>query len=51
MLQLRKPFYRLDLASAFRKSEVVLAKNVAPSFEKEPDRLSKPAAINTVVFF
>ena len=28
-----------------------LAKTVAPSFKKRPERLSKPAALDTLVFF
>ena len=50
MLQLGNPFYALGLVLVFKKSEV-LAKNFAPSFKKQPDRLSKPAAITTLVFF
>ena len=34
-----------------RKSVIGLAKTFAPAFEKLPDRLSKPAALNTLVFF
>ena len=32
------------------KSVKGLAKNAAPSFKKRPDRLSKPAALGTLVF-
>ena len=28
-----------------------LAKTFAPSFKKQPDRLSKPATLDTLVFF
>ena len=28
-----------------------LAKTLAPSFKKRPDRLSKPAVLDTLVFF
>ena len=51
MLHLRNPFYTMVLPLVFKKSEVVLAKNFAPSFKEQPDRFSKPATINTSVFF
>ena len=63
MLQLRNPFYIFVLALLFYRSqenfpEVIdrihklgLAKNSAPSFKTRPDRLSKLAALDTLVFF
>ena len=33
------------------KSVIGLAKTFAPSFKKRPDRLSKPAALDTLVIF
>ena len=33
------------------KSVIGLAKTFAPSFKKRPDRLSKPPALDTLVFF
>ena len=43
MFQLRNPFY-IILPLVFKQSEVVLAKNIAPSFKKQSDRFSKPVA-------
>ena len=43
MFQLRNPFY-IILPLVFKQSEVVLAKNIAPSFKKQSDRFSKLAA-------
>ena len=34
----------------FHKSVIRLAKTFATSFKKRPDRLSKPAALDTLVF-
>ena len=50
----KEPFLYIDFSfdiSQDSKSEIVLAKTFAPSFKKQSDRLSKPAAINTLVFF
>ena len=33
------------------KSVIHLANTFAPSFKRRPDRLSKPAALDTLVFF
>ena len=33
------------------KSVIGLAKTFAPSFKKRPDRLSKPAALDTLAIF
>ena len=51
MLQLKKSFHTLVLPLVFKRLEVVLAKNCAPSFKKQLDRFYKPTAINTIVFF
>ena len=63
MLQLRNPFYIFVLALLFYRRqenfpEVIdrfhksgLAENSAPSFKTRPDRLPKPAALDTLVFF
>ena len=64
MLQLRNRFYILVLALLFDKSQIDfpevierlhksvirLPNTFAPSFKKRPDRFSKPAALDTLVF-
>ena len=41
----KEPFLYIGFTFGIQKSEVVFAKNFAPSFKKQPDRFSKPAAI------
>ena len=40
-----------ELIERSHKSVIGLAKTSAPSFKKQPDRLSEPAALDTLVFF
>ena len=40
-----------DVIERLYKSVIALAKTSAPSFKKWPDKLSKPAALDTLVFF
>ena len=39
------------MIESLHKSVIGLAKASAPSFKERPDRLSKPAALDTLVFF
>ena len=64
MLQLKNHFYVLVLALLFYRSEEIflevieklhksvigLVKTSVPSFKKQPDRLSRPAALDALVF-
>ena len=40
-----------EVIQRLHKQVINLAKTFAPSFEKQPDRLSKPPALDTLVFF
>ena len=40
-----------EVIDRLQKSVIGLAKAFAPSFKEQPDRLSKPAALDTLVFF
>ena len=40
-----------EVIERLNKSVIGLAKTFAPSFKKRPDRLSKPAALDTLVIF
>ena len=66
MLQLRNPFYIYigfsfailqdsqnfpELIERLHKSVIGLAKTSATSFKKQPNRLSKPGALDALVFF
>ena len=62
MLQLRYPFYIIlailqesgnfpEVIQRLHKSVTGLAKIFAPSFKKRPDKLFKPAVLDTLAFF
>ena len=40
-----------EVIERLHKSVIGLAKTFAPSFKKRPERLSKPAALDTLAFF
>ena len=40
-----------EVTEKLHKSVISSALTSAPSFKKRPDKLSKPAALNTLVFF